>query len=134
MSYALSFDSFRMYDSGEPGITVAVTLALRSVSAQVTAKIDTGSSLCVFARSVGEDLGIEIDSGNPRTLSTATGTFRVFGHNLTLRTDGIEFDSEVFFPEHEGFDRNVLGRHSWLNRVIIGINDYNGELYLSRYR
>ena len=39
----------------------------------------------------------------------------------------------VFFAEDENFRRNVLGRNGWLDRVVIGINDYDGKLYLSRY-
>ena len=39
----------------------------------------------------------------------------------------------VYFAQDENFKRNVLGRHGWLDRVLIGINDYDGKLYLSRY-
>lgn len=44
-----------------------------------------------------------------------------------------KFDSYIFFASDESFRRNVLGRHGWLDRLIIGINDYEGKLYLSRY-
>ena len=39
----------------------------------------------------------------------------------------------VFFAKDEFISRNVLGRHGFLDRLIIGINDYDGKLYLSRY-
>jgi len=50
-----------------------------------------------------------------------------------LVVSDFKFDSYVFFAADEGFRKNVLGRHGWLNRLIIGINDYDGKLYLSRY-
>jgi hypothetical protein len=39
----------------------------------------------------------------------------------------------VYFAEDENFSRNVLGRHGWLELVTIGLIDYDGKLYLSRY-
>ena len=133
MAYALRFEKLKEYDSGEAGISVSVSIKLNSKKVSFNAKIDTGATFCIFEREVGEQLGIEIDSGLPKIISTATGTFRVFGHDVTLSTFGFEFDSQVFFAHHEGFRNNVLGRHGWLNRVEIAINDYEGKLYLSNY-
>jgi len=50
-----------------------------------------------------------------------------------LNVEGYEFDVTVYFAQDENFNRNVLGRHGWLDRMIIAINDYDGKLYLSRY-
>ncbi|CAN5392824.1 hypothetical protein BH10ACI3_BH10ACI3_28140 [soil metagenome] len=130
MSFELQFDILRYYDSGESGITIPVVIELKTRSIQIPAKVDTGSSFCIFGRTVAQELEIEIESGNPKSISTATGTFVAYGHDVTLRTSGIEFDSEVFFVSNDGFHRNVLGRNGWLNRFVIGINDYDGELYL----
>jgi hypothetical protein len=52
---------------------------------------------------------------------------------VTLTIAGFEFYSYVFFAADESFQRSVLGRNGWLDRVIIGINDYDGKLYLNRY-
>lgn len=105
-------------------------MADRSLS--FDAEIDTGSTLCVFERRIGEILGIDIEIGKPMNITTATGTFRAFGHDVTLIAEGFEFDSEVYFNEDDSFRRNILGRHGWLDRVIVGINDYEGKLYLSQ--
>lgn len=32
-----------------------------------------------------------------------------------------------------GLNQNVLGRHGWLERVVLGLVDYEGKLLLSRY-
>lgn len=37
----------------------------------------------------------------------------------------------VYFAAHEGYNRNLLGRHGWLNRVRLGLIDYEGKLYLN---
>jgi len=39
----------------------------------------------------------------------------------------------AFFPADEEIRRNVLGRFGWLDRVVLGLVDYDGKLYLSRY-
>jgi hypothetical protein len=39
----------------------------------------------------------------------------------------------VYFASDEAFDRNVLGRFGWLDRMVIGINDYEGKLYLKSH-
>ena len=71
------------------------------------AKVDTGASYCIFERR--------------------------HGHEVTLRAAGYDFDSIVYFYADEDLDRNVLGRHGWLDRVVLGLIDYEGKLLLSPY-
>lgn len=52
---------------------------------------------------------------------------------MTLQVAEMKFDSLVFFAAEEGFARNVLGRFGWLDRVVLGLVDYEGKLYLNRY-
>jgi hypothetical protein len=133
MSFDLRFDKLALYDSGEPGISIRVEIRLGSESVTINAKVDTGSAICIFERRLGDSLGIDIESGDPQRVNTVTGTFLVYRHDVTLLTEGFEFDSPVHFAADKSFKRNVLGRHGWLDRVVIGINDYDGKLYLSRY-
>ncbi len=133
MNYKLEFEKLVSYDSGKSGVSVNVELRLSGKTAMFEAKIDTGSTYCVFERIHGERLGIEIEAGLPERISTASGSFSAFAYQLTLAVEGYEFDSTVYFAQEENFNRNVLGRYGWLDRVIIGINDYDGKLYLSRY-
>ncbi len=133
MNYDLSFEKLINYDSGRVGITLDVELRLGETSTIIETKVDTGSTHCIFERKHGEVLGFEIEAGERQSISTSTGSFLTFGHWVTLITDDFSFDSMVFFAQDENFKRNVLGRHGWLDRVIIGINDYDGKLYLSKY-
>ncbi|MCI0388584.1 MAG: hypothetical protein MOB07_07435 [Acidobacteria bacterium] len=56
-----------------------------------------------------------------------------YGHFVTLESLGMEFDAVVYFAKDQGFNRNLLGRHGWLQQLRIGLIDYDGLLYLSRY-
>jgi hypothetical protein len=46
---------------------------------------------------------------------------------------GIETVSTLYFAKEEFFTRNVLGRQGWLDRVKLGLIDYEGKLLLSAY-
>ncbi len=131
--FVLKFEKLAFYDSGQVGISIDVRLELGGRSSEFTAKLDTGATACVFNRAYGEEIGIEIETGEAQRFSTTTGSFSAYGHYVTLIAADFEFYPQVFFAENENFDRNVLGRNGWLDRVVIGINDYEGKLYLSRY-
>jgi hypothetical protein len=45
----------------------------------------------------------------------------------------IETDSMVFFAEEENFTKNVLGRITWLDNLVLGLVDYEGKIYLDKY-
>ncbi|HXG63882.1 MAG TPA: hypothetical protein VNO70_02175 [Blastocatellia bacterium] len=133
MAYQLTFARRLHYNPGKEGIAVGVILKLDGRSEVVEAKIDTGASCCIFARVHGENLGLDIESGLRQLFSTATGAFTAYGHEVTLTVMDDEFDTLIYFAEDAGFSRNVLGRRGWLDRVRLGLVDYDGELYVSRY-
>jgi hypothetical protein len=133
MIHTLEFEKLAHYDAGKSGISINIELRLNRNLTRFEAKIDTGSTYCIFERTHGERLGIEVETGLRESIGTASGSFWAFAHQLTLSFEDYEFDSTVYFAQSEGFNRNVLGRHGWLDRVIIGINDYDSKLYLSRY-
>ncbi len=118
----------------EIGITVSVNLLYADKDVVFDAKIDTGSTFCVFQRLHGELLGLEIEDGIAIDINTATGNFRAFGHELMLTVLGIETVSTVYFAENDAFDRNVLGRIGWLDRVKLGLIEQEGKLFLSEYQ
>jgi len=84
-------------------------------------------------RQFGEQLGLNIETGIVQRFSTATGTFLAYGHNVTLITEGLEFDSYIFFYADENHKPNVLGRFGWLDRICLGLIDYEGKLFLNYY-
>jgi hypothetical protein len=133
MNHQLTFSELLSYDPGKPGITVPTVLRLKDQEVSLDAKLDTGASHCIFQRGYGERLGLEIEGGWRISISTATGSFNAFGHEITLWGQNFSFELVVYFAEDYAFSRNVLGRHGFLNLVRLGLIDYDGKLYLSRY-
>lgn len=112
---------------------IPAVLKFGAESSDVRAKIDTGSTFCVFERKHGERLGLDVESGTPLRMITATGGFQTFGHTVNLSVLGIETESVVYFAAEDSFSLNVLGRVGWLNRVKLGLIDYEGKLLLNAY-
>lgn len=132
MPYRLDFEKLISYDNGEDGISLEAEIRYSETSVKVNAKIDTGATYSIFERRFGEKLGLDIESGMRQRFGAATGSFYAYGFRVTLVTAEIELDSMVFFAEDESFSKNVLGRITWLDNLILGLIDVKGEIYLSR--
>ena len=133
MAHQLDFEKLEAYEVGDEGIFLDVVIKFVDVSVSFRAKIDTGATYCIFERRFGEQLGLDIESGMRQRFGTATGGFYAYGFRVTLSTMNFDFNSMVFFAADEGFTQNVLGRIGWLDKVVLGLVDYEGRLYLSRY-
>jgi hypothetical protein len=131
--HSLTFDELYNYDTLKTGITLPVLLVSGEFETRVDAKLDTGASHSIFSRVHGENLGFDIESGELLTVSTVRDSFRVFGHELTVRFLELEFYTKIYFAEDETMRRSVLGRQGWLDRVKLGLIDYEGKLLLSSY-
>ena len=133
MSYQLSFTELVNYDAGQPSITVPVTLSVSQARVDCDAKVDTGSSDCIFARYLGEELGLDIENGLRLLVGTVTGTFVAYLHEVNLSLASFEFSVLVGLAQDKEFRRNVLGRRGFIEQMTLGLVDYEGKLYLSRY-
>lgn len=60
MLESIDFETSFDYETNQIGITVPVKIRLSNITAVFDAKIDTGTTFCVFARKFGEEIGIEI--------------------------------------------------------------------------
>jgi len=132
VTYRLSFAITRDYSAGD-AIRLPVTLNSGGEQVRADAFVDTGAPCCVFKRELAVSLGIDVEAGAPVHFGTVTGGFDAYGHTLTLETLGYSFDGAVYFAAHERLPRNVLGRRGWLDRVRLGLVDYDGKMYLSKY-
>ncbi len=131
--FALSFLNRIFYDV-HPDITLSIFLSSDSQTfVPVKVKLDTGSTFCVFQRQFAEALGIEVEEGTPERMRAATGSFLAYGHELMISLEGIEWQATVYFAEDEFFPVNVVGRVGFLDRLRIGLVDYEQTLYLSAY-
>ena len=133
MSYQLSFTELVNYDAGQPSITVPLTLSVGRTRVVCDAKVDTGSSNCIFARNLGEELVLDIETGLRLLVGTVTGTFVAYLHEVNLSFASLDFNSLVGFAAEKGFRRNVSGRRGFIEQIVLGLVDYEGTLHLSRY-
>lgn len=133
MIETLTFARTYRYDIRKSGITLPATLTSGDKSIECEAKLDSGSSLCVFPRRYGEELDFDIESGLHRRISTATGGLDAYGHWATIQALGFEYEAMVFFAKDHGYNRNILGHHGWIDRLRLGLIAYDGKLYFSDY-
>ncbi len=129
----IEFAENYQYDTRLVGITIPAFLNYGGKIIEIKTKVDTGSSFCIFQRKHAENLGIEVESGEYARINTATSGFDAYGFELALSVLDIETVSTVYFAKEEWFTRNVLGRQGWLDRVKLGLIDYEGKLLLGEY-
>jgi predicted aspartyl protease len=97
------------------------------------AKVDTGSTFCVFQRHHADLLNIDIESGAQLRIRTATGSFTAYRHEVLIEVGRLEWQADVYFAEDEAFPVNVVGRVGFLDRLRFALTDYEQLLYLSAY-
>jgi hypothetical protein len=133
MSFEITYTTLHEYNAGLSGIDLAIVLQANQNMAGLFAKLDTGSSHCIIERRYGDDLLFDIENGYELKINTATGIFTAYGHEVMLSVGEFDFDVMVYFAKEYSFNRNVLGRNGFLQLVRVGIIDYEGKLFLSRY-
>ena len=99
----------------------------------VRVKLDTGSTFCVFQRRYADLLGLDLESGTPQRIRTVTGSFDAYGHEVALTVGELEWQAVVYFAGDESFPVNVVGRVGFLDRLRVGVVDYEQLLYLAAY-
>ncbi len=133
MKTTLTFAATLPYPDSVAGIVIPVRLSYQGVTNKFPAKVDPGAEVCLFKHEVGRKLGIPIEQGLPITLSTLTGLLDAFGHEVTLQTGELIFQSTVYFAKSPNLPRNLLGRRGWLRNLKLALIDYDNLLYLSAY-
>lgn len=133
MPYSIPFRFRYAYKPTDRGVNVPISLSAGLETVRLFASVDTGADYCLFERGFAEALLIDLEQGIPSDFATAAGTFRAWGHELTLAILGVEVHAIVYFFENPAITKNVLGRKGWLNRVRLGLVDYDSVVYLSAY-
>lgn len=117
----------------KPGILLPVALRYANRETDFFARLDTGALFCIFQRLHAETVGIVVESGVPTRISTVTGGFVTYAHQVGLGVLGIEVAATVYFAEDPAMPRDVLGQTGWLDRMRLGLVDHDRRLYLSHY-
>ena len=132
--WTLSF-SDRFDYSSFSNVRVPVTLS-SSLDKQILigAQVDTGSTFCIFQRVYGDMLGLDTEAGAEQRIETATGSFTAYGHEVSITAGQLEWEAVVYFAAPDSFEINVVGRVGFLDRLRVGLVDYEQTVYLGAYR
>jgi hypothetical protein len=128
--YNLAFEESVKYPHNKQGIDLGIILKNGEKLVSVEAKLDTGSTFCIFQRQIAESLALEIEKGDVELIRTATGKFIAYGHELSLRIANLEWEATLYFVPDEYFPVNILGRIGFLDRLQIGLIDYEQLLFI----
>jgi len=123
--YPLSFAVRWDYGRGPSHIEIPVSLRARANTVDLLAKIDTGSTYCVFQREYGEQLGLTIEGGHRTSIVTAKGSFDAYGHWVAIEALDFVVESQVYFAAESGFTRNVLGLLGWIDRFRLAVTHHD---------
>ena len=130
----LDFDVGYACETTANGILIPIQIVHGGRTADLTARLDTGAADCLLDRFFAEVLGIDGENGVRQGFQTVTGSglSRAYGHEVTLRTLGLEWSAMVYFYSAANPRHNFIGRRGWLDRVRMGLVHYE-QLYLSSY-
>ena len=113
------------------GLRLPATLSAAGRSTDLRVYLDTGAAYCVIPRSVGEQLGLDVEAGEATTLGTGGGPMPGFLHYATLTIGDFIFeDVPICVAKYPNFDRALLGRAGWLQKVRMNLITYDDALYL----
>ena len=129
----LTFDTEYEYTDHPDGIRLPVQISYGANSLRLMAKVDCGAEVCLFSNENGRKLGVAVEQGISIVLDTLGGPIEAFGHEVTLRTGELVFNSLVYFAKYPGLARNILGRQGWLRNLRMAVIDYDNLLYLNSY-
>lgn len=133
MAYRLSFAASHSYAANDTSITLPVSLRSNGTIVDLVASLDTGASHCLFEGAYASALGLELTDGLRLRFRTANSSFEAYGHEIEVNVLNVSTLTMVYFFADPGIVKNVLGRSGWLDRVRLGIVDYDRALYLSAY-
>src|SRR5262245_14709249 len=101
LSETLTFEKTHYYNTLKSGISLTAILHYGQESVECEARLDTGSSHCIFKRAHGQLLGIDIESTAPENIATVTGSFKAHLHTVTIEVLGISSEATVYFAADE---------------------------------
>jgi hypothetical protein len=133
VDYELRFSERYTYDSDPEGITIPTVLRAGGRPVELLAKIDTGATDCLFEHGYGEALGLRVEEGVPKSYRTANSRFEAYGHEMSIQVLRIEITATCYFFADPSITRNVLGRCGWLDRLRLGLVDYEQLVYIADY-
>jgi predicted aspartyl protease len=122
---------------GRASIYVRVTV--EGMEQPFLALLDTGAEYSVLAREIAEEVGLDAADGQDTALSYRGGIARGRLVRTNVRVladegDDLVVDATVFIPdEHWPTGRNFIGYTGFLERIRVGLDPQNNDIYFGGY-
>lgn len=134
LSFAAIFDYGRLARFAR-GIFLPVVLTTGAASTRIIeARVDSGSSFCVFGRQWADVLGLDWEAGERLMISTAAGTFVAHLHEISIRLLDYEWTGWIAFAGRDTMPpspaRDVLGLNGFFDHFLVALDDREEMIYL----
>ncbi|MBA7672901.1 hypothetical protein ES703_81088 [subsurface metagenome] len=87
--------------------------------ADIYALLDSGASISLFTRELGEKIGLDIEKGIKDVLGGIGNGMVVYKHKINLKVRDEIFKIEAAFSKERFFDINIIGRKDFFNKMNI---------------
>lgn len=85
----------------------------------IYALLDSGASIFLFTRELGEKIGLDIEKGIKDDLGGIGNGMVVYKHKINLKVRNKIFKIEAAFSKERFFDINIIGRKDVFNKMNI---------------
>ncbi|MFH1584288.1 MAG: hypothetical protein ABIA56_04170, partial [Actinomycetota bacterium] len=85
----------------------------------IYALLDSGASISLFTRELGEKIGLDIEKGIKDDLGGIGNGMVVYKHKINLKVRDEIFKIEAAFSKERFFDINIIGRKGVFNKMNI---------------
>jgi hypothetical protein len=109
---------------------IPVNLKKNERSIETLALIDSGATISVFQGSLGESLGIDLESGKKKLFQGIGGKIIGYIHSVVLKIANLEFDCEVAFSYELATSMNILGRKGFFDKFLLTFDEQRKEVIL----
>ena len=95
--------------------------------------VDSGADICIFDSQLGDILGIDVPTGEKRTVSGVTGDSReYFLHDLTIKVDRFSHNIRAGFMQgmSESGAYGIVGQTGFFEYFIISFDRAKREIQL----
>ncbi len=111
---------------------IPLIVSKSNTSVPIVALIDSGAVISLFDASIGQALGLNIESGESYNPKGIGGSIRAYLHNVILKIGDVEIDVKVGFTDQLSVPINLLGRDGFFETFLILFNDKEKSVSLEK--
>ena len=93
--------------------------------------VDSGATISLFNSSVAQDLGIEVEEGEPLTTRGIGGEVQAYVHRIRCSVAAQTITGPVAFTKHLNTPFQIIGRRGFFERFLIQFDELDRKVYFS---